>query len=63
LCASQLIFLVDIERFAPEIDVFNEILAHLPEIKAIDALSNAQLDAKEQTMQRLEGSALEAFHN
>jgi internalin A len=53
---------VDIERFAPEIDVFNEILSDLPEIDAIDDLSNAQLDAKMLTMQRLEGSALEALH-
>ncbi|MEO7018711.1 MAG: hypothetical protein ABI234_00985, partial [Ktedonobacteraceae bacterium] len=54
--------LVDIERFAPEIDVFNEILSDLPEIDALDALSNAQLDAQVQTMQRLEGAALEALH-
>lgn len=53
---------VDIERFAPEIEVFNEILGDLPAIDAIDDLSNAQLDAKVQTMQRLEGSALEALH-
>jgi hypothetical protein len=33
--------LVDIERFVPEIDVFNEILTDLPEIEVIDALSNA----------------------
>jgi internalin A len=49
--------LVDIEHFAPEIDVFNEILGDLPEISVIDALSNAQLDGKVQTMQQLEGSA------
>jgi hypothetical protein len=54
---------VDIERLAPEIDVFKEILADLPEIKIIDALSNAQLDAKVQTQQRLEGAALRVlFH-
>lgn len=53
---------VDIERFAPEIDVFHEILADLPEIRVIDALDNAQLDAKVQTMQRVEGVALEALH-
>jgi internalin A len=53
---------VDIERFAPEIDVFNEILGDLPEIDVVDALTSAQLDAKAQAMQRLEGAALEALH-
>jgi len=49
--------LVDIERFVPDIDVFNEILSDLPEINAIDTLSNAQLDGKVQTVQHLDGAA------
>jgi hypothetical protein len=53
---------VDIERFAPEIDVFNEILADLPEIDMVDALDNAHLGAHVQVIQRLEGAALEALH-
>jgi internalin A len=54
--------LVDIEPFAPDIDVFKEILADLPEIKDIEAMSDVHLDAQMQTMQRLEGAALEALH-
>jgi hypothetical protein len=50
--------LVDITRFSPEIDVINEVLGDLPEIKIIDALSNAQLDGQVQTMQQLDGAAL-----
>src|SRR5947207_541519 len=37
-------------------EVRNEI------VEAIDALSNARLDAKGRAMQQLEGAALEAFH-
>jgi hypothetical protein len=55
--------LVDIERFAPEIEVLNEILGDLPEISTIDALSESQIDEKKvQVIQHLEGAALEALH-
>ena len=50
------------DRFAAEIDVFNENLADLPEVAAIDEVKQAQLDAGIQTIQRLEGAASEAFH-
>lgn len=54
--------LMDIERFVPEIEVFQEILTDLPEIEASDDLSQAHLGAQAQTLQRLEGGALEALH-
>ena len=54
--------LVDVERFAPQIEIFNEILDDLPEIEASDALKEAGLDGRAPTLQRLEGAALEALH-
>jgi internalin A len=54
--------LVDIERFAPQIEVFQEVLAGLPEIEASDDLKDARLGAPGQTLQRLEGAPLEALH-
>jgi hypothetical protein len=52
----------DVDRFAQEIAVFNEILADLPEIATIDAVKDAQLDAGIQTIQQPEGAASEALH-
>ena len=54
--------LADINPFSTEIDVFNEVLTDLPAIETIDALDNAQLDAKGPAMQHLEGAPLEALH-
>lgn len=54
--------LVDMERFIPAITVMQEILADLPEIGGNDDLKEVRLDAQGQTLQRLEGTALEALH-
>ncbi len=60
--ANEALKLVDIERFAPEIEVFNEILDDLLEVEASDDLKDARLGMQAQTLQRLEGAPLEALH-
>ncbi len=52
---------MDVDRFANQIDLLNEILSDLPPIESVESVSAIEGDAQSTPMQRLEGAALRAL--